>query len=115
MRRIILLLFFLCLSSCSKSPQTYTFKDVTKKVSIILNKSADQKNIHSIQIMGKGHIKGTAQIRLMLNEQPYKIEKISGVTSFNWRGDWYSDTAKIEFDPLSVKSGTLKLEYQFED
>ncbi len=50
----------------------------------------------------------------MLNEKPYNTENITGNVSFNWGGDWYSDSATIIYKATNVTEGNLIIEYNFE-
>ena len=95
--------------------QTYDVADVTKAEIITLEKKSTQGHIHGITVIGKGHIDGDAEIVLLLSGTPYKTETLSGDVDFTWGGDWYSDSAKVEYKPSSVKSGHLSLQYAFED
>jgi hypothetical protein len=101
--------------SCFNGSQYCEIKDVTKSEVVILKKEKKQKYIHAITISGKGQISGSAKIILILNGTPYKSEDISGKVSFNWGGDWYSDTAEIRYDTLSVSEGQLSIKFKFHD
>lgn len=101
--------------SCFVGSQYYEIEDVTKPEIVILNKEMNQKNIHAITISGKGQISGVAKICLILNGAPYKSEDISGKVSFNWGGDWYSDTAEISYSPISISDGQLTIKFKFHD
>jgi len=101
--------------SCFSESQYYEIKDVTKPEVVILKKEMKQGYIHAITISGKGQISGSAKIILILNGTPYKSEDIFGKVSFNWGGDWYSDTAEIRYDPVSVGEGQLSIKFKFHD
>ena len=88
---------------------------MAKAETITLQKETTQGDIHYITIVGKGNLDGTAEIVLILTGKPHKTEKLSGTVDFEWNGDWYSNSAKIEYRPSSVKSGSLRLEYNFKD
>jgi len=97
------------------SKQEYRVADVTKPETITLTKESGQGNIHSFSITGSGQIDGNATITIFLNGKPYKIEQLSDRVHFHWGGDWYSDSAEIKYEPLSVKVGSLVLKYRFSD
>ena len=80
---------------------------------ITLKNSNNQKHVYGIDIRGLGNIDGDATITLILNGKPYKTEKLRGGVSFKWGGDWYSDTAEIQYTPGYVNSGELVIEYKF--
>ena len=101
--------------SCFDGSQYYEIKDATNPEVVILKKEIKQGNIHAITISGTGQISGEAKIILILNGAPYKSEDISGKVSFNWGGDWYSDTAEIRYDPASVIDGQLSIKFRFHD
>jgi hypothetical protein len=115
MKKILLLVFLAGVVGCSQNKQTLSIADVTKSKTIVLNKLSNQGNIHGISIVGNGHLDGSAEIFLILNGKSYKVETLSGDVNFKWGGDWYSDSATVEYKPSSVKSGHLKLQYDFKD
>ena len=115
-------------TGCGSRNQTHAIADVTKSETIILKKEASQDAIHYINVVGKGTLEGTAEIVLILNDKPYRTEKLSGTVDFQWSGEWYSDSATIEYKVImsphskrkalytsSVKSGSLNLQYHFKD
>ena len=101
--------------SCFGGSQYYEIKDITNPEVVILKKEIKQGNIHAITISGTGQISGEAKIILILNGASYNSEDISGKVSFNWGGDWYSDTAEIRYDPVSVIDGQLSIKFRFHD
>ncbi|MEM7579779.1 MAG: hypothetical protein ACFB02_10355 [Mastigocoleus sp.] len=109
----ILFASMIFLVGCAGAKQTYKITDVTKESTIILRNNGSQQNVSYILISGEGNIDGEAEISLILDDKPYKTERISGNAKFSWNGDWYSEDAKIEYKPSSVKGGDLNLEYQF--
>ena len=115
MKIIPILIVLAFLMGCSGNDQIYNIADVTKPETIKLKKASSQGNIYSLTVVGKGHLDGTAEIALILNGKPYKTESLSRDIDFKWSGDWYSDSAKIEYNPSSVKRGNLSLQYKFED
>jgi hypothetical protein len=115
MNKILLIVLMAVVVGCNQCKQTYSIAEVTKSKTIVLNKLSSQGHIHGISIVGNGHLDGTAEIVLILNGKSYKVETLSGGVNFKWGGDWYSDSATIEYKPSSVKRGYLKLEYRFED
>jgi len=137
MKTILTTLMVLALATgCGSRNQTHTIADVTKPETIILKKAASLDAIHYINIVGKGTLEGAAEITLILNGKPYRTEKLSGTVDFQWSGEWYSDSATIEYKVImspvpekvkfgewigmdlytsSVKSGSLNLQYHFKD
>jgi hypothetical protein len=110
------LVLLVLLVGCGVKKQTHPIADVTKPETITLKKTTSQGNIYSMTVVGKGHLDGTAEIVLILNGKPFETENLSGEVHFIWAGDWYSDSAQIEYKPSSsVKSGNLSLQYWFED
>lgn len=115
-------------AGCGSRNQTHAIADVTNSETIILKKAGSQGPIHYMNVVGKGMLEGTAEIVLILNDKPYKTEKLSGTVDFQWSGEWYSDSATIEYKVImspvpermdlytsSVKSGSLNLQYHFKD
>ena len=115
MKKSLLLAVLVIFVGCKNDKQTYIVADVTNKTTITLHKNNGQGYIHRITIVAKGHLDGSAQINLILNGKPYKTENLSGKIDFEWGGDWYSDSAKIQYKPSSVNSGNLSLKYTFYD
>ena len=115
MRKTPIFITLVLLVGCGTGKQTYTIPDITKQSTITLRKLPSQGNIHSITVTGKGHIDGNAKIVLIVSGKPYKTESLSGDIDFKWGGDWYSDSATIEYKPTSIKSGYLNLRYNFDD
>ena len=116
MKKLILCLALAALvSGCGIGSHTHNVANVTKSETIILNKNPRQGLIHSLSITGHGKISGNAEIVLILNGGPYKIETLSGSVDFRWGGDWYSDQAEIRYTPTSVTGGSLRLKYKFND
>ena len=115
MKKILALFLLLLIVGCGASKQEYRIPDITKPEMITLNKHNNQGNIYSISISGRGQIDGEATISLILNGKPYKIKRLSGSILFQWVGDWYSNSAEIQYEPLAVKNGNLSLTYHFRD
>jgi len=110
----IVLIMVLVIPGCGDRG-TYYVADVIKAETIILKKKPSQGSIHSFSVIGSGEIHGNVEITLMLNDGPYKTEKLSGKVDFRWGGDWYSDQAEIRFTPAAVTGGSLNLRYEFKD
>ncbi len=104
----------LFLISIKSFNQQIEIKDIRKKEIIILRKNLSQRYIHNIKINISGTIKGQSTISLILNNKEYKINKLNGDFSFNWGGDWYDDTAKIIYQPISTQNGNVTIQYKFE-
>ena len=113
MKNILIIFLILLLASCAKYDQKHIIKNASESQTIVL-KNNNKGNVHSIYISGSGFIKGDAKIILMLNEKPYKIEKVKGNVSFEWGGDWYSEKATIIYTTSNVTEGNLVIEYNFE-
>lgn len=115
MKKIVAITLLAFLVGCGGKSQTCRVADVAKPETITLTKRSSQGNVHSMTIVGKGHLDGAAEIVLILNGRSYKTEKLSGDVDFKWGCDWYSDSASIEYTPLSVKAGQVNLYYWFDD
>ena len=103
----------LLLTGCTKYDRLVTVADVREEDVIILRNTSNPEHVYGIDIRGSGNLDGEATISLILNGEPYKTEKLKGPVSFNWGGDWYSDTAEIRYQPNNVKSGKVAIEYKF--
>ena len=89
--------------------------DVTKPETIVLKKKPGQGDIHYLTITASGEVKGTAEISLIENGKAYRKETLSGPVRFEWKNDWYSDSAEIRYEPKSVTGGKVRLDYKFKD
>lgn len=108
-----LIAFLLTIAGCTKYDKVIKLSDVQNTKAILLEKQYSQKNICSLNVFVAGHIDGEAVITLMLNDKPYKSNKIKDNFNFKWGGDWYSDSAIIRYDPTNVKSGDIIIKYSF--
>jgi hypothetical protein len=100
--------------------QTTVMVDATQPQTIILRKRFYQGYIDRVMIHCSGFIEGKATIqRVFYNNGDFLGFRdqgtISGKVSFDWGGDWYSDTAEIRYIPESVSSGHLTFTYTFYD
>ncbi|BAZ24545.1 hypothetical protein NIES4073_54410 [Kalymmatonema gypsitolerans NIES-4073] len=111
------LLALLCLlGSCSTFYRTVQIKDVSKPEKITLSKRPLQKHVYHISIQVAGKLDGTtASIALTIDgkPKPYLSEKMHNSVNFQWKSDWYSDVAVIQYKAIDVKSGNLTLYYRF--
>ncbi len=104
------------LIACAKVLDQQTeIKDVRKIETIILSKKTSQGNIRGIKIKISGTLEGESKISLILNNREYKTKKLKDNFSFNWGGEWYSDTAEIIYQPINTKNGTVTINYEFKD
>ena len=93
--------------------RTYEVKDISKQETIILHKIKTQEHVHGFSLNITGHINGKAKIVLYHDTDIYKSATISNKVNLEWGGDWYTDTLKIEYEPIDVKDSELSLEYNF--
>jgi hypothetical protein len=103
------------LAGCRDSTNNLAITTLDHKQEILLKKDSGQGNIHGIFVRGSGKLGGEARISLLLNGKPYKFETLSGPIDFKWGGDWYSDEAKILYEPIHATSGQLILQYSFKE
>ncbi len=115
MKKIVTTIGLFFCFGCGVSSQSYTISDVTKPEIITIHKRKSQGNIYGIKIVGKGYIDGEAVIHLILNGKEYQTKNLSGNITFQWGGDWYSDSAEIRYAPVNVKNGNIVLRYNFRD
>jgi hypothetical protein len=110
-----LLCAYLALSGCSRVDREVSVRDVTKSETIVLRKKPGQGPIYAISIVGSGSISGDAEFQLILNGAVYQKKGITGRSSFEFGGDWYSDEAELRYVPKHVSDGNLMLKYSFYD
>jgi len=94
-----------------------TLDNVGSRQLLRLRKNFDSGSVHGLNMRIRGHLNGTAVMRLFDAENASKVyqEKIVGSGDVDTRmgGDWYSDDCRIEYEPLSATTGGLKVEYIF--
>jgi hypothetical protein len=98
---------------CAPNMPSVTLSNVRRPETLVLGKETGNGNVYGITIRGSGEIDGEAIVSLLLNGEPYKVEKLRGKVNFEWGGDWYSETAKIRYEPANVRTGKLVLHYRF--
>ena len=101
------------LSGCSQGFRSHSIGDPTQDEVITLTKMPEQDGIYSWTLKGSGEIEGEATISVMLNEEPYLTEELSGKVDFQWNGDWYGDEAELVYTSVSATGGNLDLKYRF--
>ncbi|MHC4157843.1 MAG: hypothetical protein ACYSSO_02065 [Planctomycetota bacterium] len=90
--------------------------DISQKTTILLSKNNGQGNIDAITILITGHIDGSATIHPHDGGEKYPTYHIkSGKINLKICGDWYTDECLLEYEPIDVNSGTLKIRYQFHE
>ncbi|WP_201353068.1 hypothetical protein [Hydrogenimonas urashimensis] len=106
----------LLLAACGKPyGQNIEIKNIKTKETVILNKKSSKGNIYGIRIKISGQIEGESKISLIQNNKEYKTNKLKDNFSFIWNCDWYSDSAKIIYEPVNAKNGKVFIEYKFKD
>lgn len=93
--------------------QAVEIKDVTKPEIVVLRSF---KPVSGISVRINGSLDGTATIeRAYTNERRmYGPQQLGpGTVSFKTGGDWYSEKCIIYYEPGSVRSGHLTIEYKF--
>ena len=113
MKRTLLTLIIIVLTSCSAYDENISINNAEKSQTITL-KNQNNKNVYAISIKITGHIEGKARIQLILNNKPYKTENINGSVNFKWGGDWYSNEAVIIYKTTKVIKGNLSIDYTFD-
>jgi hypothetical protein len=87
--------------------------DVRQAEILVLGEETGNPSTYAISIRGSGQIDGEATVSLLLNGRPNKVEKLRRMVDFQWGGDWYSETAKVQYEPSGVRSGKVVLHYNF--
>ena len=102
------LLFFILLSGCSDEVRINSVA-----FSETLTLKSENKHQHTIWLAFNGRVEGVARISLMLEGKPYKTEELNGDINFEWRTDWYSSEAILEYEHGTAKGGSLTINYGF--
>lgn len=105
----------LIIASCAKYDQQLEVTTLNSPQVLLLHKKPNQKYINSMVIHCYGKLDGEAKLILMLNGAPYKTESMKGKVDFTWRGDWYSDTMELRYQPSNVTGGQFVIDYAFSD
>lgn len=92
------------------APARVAVQDVNQPETLVLEDKR-KGNTYAYSISGSGELDGEATFTLLLGEEPYRVERVSGRFAFRWGGDWYSDTARVRYEPINVKSGKAVLRY----
>jgi hypothetical protein len=108
------LILSLLAASCSKYDSEAHISDVQKKEVLLLKKPQNKGDVVALNVRGSGVIKGEARISLMVDGKSYKSERLNNEVDFTWGGDWYADEAELIYDPATVTSGELLIQYRFE-
>ncbi|OYT19823.1 MAG: hypothetical protein CCU26_09435 [Nitrospira sp. UW-LDO-01] len=98
--------------SCTKYDQEIKLEDVRKSQGLVLRKTASGP-VYSIAIRGRGTISGRARVTLMEEGSLRKTETLEGRVNFQWGGDWYGDTAELQYEPINVTGGDMVIDYSF--
>lgn len=85
------------------------FSDVTKSTTQVMRPGMPILAPSGFSMQLRGNIDGTATLTL----PDGSIEQISGPVATDFGGEWYEATAELKYDPETVKSGQLTLEYFF--
>jgi hypothetical protein len=89
-------------------------RNVREAETLVLGRETGSPYTWAISIRGSGRIDGEATISLLMGEgRPYQTEHLSGTVDFEWSGDWYSETARVRYEPVNVRSGNVVLRYRF--
>ena len=90
--------------------------DVKQKTTVLLSKNSDQGSIDGITILITGQIDGVATIHPHNGGENYPTYHIKrGRIRLKISGDWYTDECLLEYEPIDVSSGSLKIRYQFHE
>ncbi len=112
---VILTLIFLN-TTCNQYKRQTDVENVGSREVIVLKKDTCQQHIHKLEIRIIGEVDGKGKVSLFLDRKPYVTSELSGKFDIKmYSGDWYSDTARIVYEPDDVKKGNIKLIYQFFD
>lgn len=102
----VCILLFLLISCTNYKVLREAVIDVPKAINLD-NKS--ESHIVLIDVSVKGKIDGSAVISL----SGYGKAEVEGDFDWSYKGDWYSDTAIVEYEPIDAKTGELIIQYKF--
>ena len=94
-----------------------TLESVESRQLLRLHKNFDAGNVYSLNLRIRGHLNGTAILRIFDADDEKKIyqEKIIGSGDVDTRmgGDWNANDCHLEYEPHTATTGPLKIEYVF--
>jgi hypothetical protein len=101
--------FFLFIAFSGERTQTLTIyvKDVTKKSDITL--TSPSINVSGLNLHVTGEINGQAYIFA----GNWEKKKLSGRVDWGIYHDWFEPTCVLQYEPVSVTSGNLRIDYTF--
>ena len=105
------------LLGCSFNIPTQSILDVSKPQTITLK---DYENVptSSSRIWIWGKISGKADISIIVNDEVYYTETVSGKVNISWHKIWGpyrhdKEEAEILYQPKAGVSGNIKIKYDF--
>ena len=106
------------LPNIHQSSSEFVLTEAGERQLLRLRKNLQSGNIRQLKIRIRGHLNGTAMIRVFDPNDLTKTyqEKMVGSGEVDVRmlgADWYTDDCRMEYQPLSATTGGLKIEYQF--
>jgi hypothetical protein len=102
-------LFLMFIEFSLERPQTFTIDvgDVTNKSSIILN--SPSKDVSGLTLHVTGDINGHAYVFA----SDWEKKELSGKVDCGIYHDWFTPTCVLYYEPVSVTSGKLRIDYTF--
>jgi len=102
-------LFLIFIEFSLEPPQTFTVNvgDVTNKSSITL--ATPSKDVSGITLHITGDINGHAYIFA----SDWEKKELSGKVDCGIYHDWFKPTCVLQYEPVSVTSGKLRIDYTF--
>jgi len=111
---VVLVVALVVLAAWAFSWASISVRDVREAETLILGQGTGNPGTWALSIRGSGQVDGEATVSLLLGEgRPYHVQRLSGKVDFEWSGDWYSETAKVRYEPVSVRSGKVVLHHRF--
>ena len=96
------------------SGNSIVLQDIDQKQIVKLTQIHREKSVYALSIRITGHLEGKAEIQLADREKTIGEPKtLSGDVHLQLKNDWYGNTCLIHYSPEAVKSGSLKIQYEF--
>lgn len=102
----VVIIGLVVLSSLEPTPRTVVVEDVTKANVVTLADDGDFQSGVTLHIFGE--IDGKAVVY-----HSHEKTVLSGKVGWRYHHDWFEPTFELRYEPVSVRSGHLTIEYIF--
>lgn len=111
---VLLVVCFAVLAGILMRRPRMKIDDVTRPQTIVLRatRAEERRGIHSLTIQSSGKIDGSAGIHVG-SVSNMLWHPLNGGFDFETRGDWYTPTCTLVYNPTNVHFGKVLIRYRF--